>query len=369
MKIKEKVYDGHVHTTMRVPLRESVEIYKKEFEELGVTKEVFASTPLSTKVLGDMDKIQNLKALYYKSVFSPNAYAFCDLEHDFNMPMEQRADYYLNQAKEYLANGFDGFKILEGMPTCIKKLGFLLDNPVLEPFWAYLEEQGCPVLMHNAHPKYFWDKDRVGEYWIKRGCYYGEGMGYPDFYEILNALFNVLDRHPNLKITLAHMGFFCEDYDLAEKFMSYKNTKLDVTPGGEQFLEYLNGKDRQKWTDFIIKYSDRIKYGTDLYNFERTNDKEWKTAFHRRPDFIRQIFETDTEHDYCGTKFVGLKLPKKYRNKIYRENLINELGNPKPINFDWAISKVKELRKEISNTETLDGYDLMCMENDFNSMK
>jgi hypothetical protein len=167
MKIKEKVYDGHVHTTMRVPLRESVEIYKKEFEELGVTKEVFAATPLSTKVLSDMDKIQNLKALYYKAVFSPNAYAFCDLEHDFNMPMEERAEYYLNQAKEYLANGFDGFKILEGMPTCIKKLGFLLDNPVLEPFWAHLEEQGCPVLMHNAHPKYFWDKDRVGEYWIK----------------------------------------------------------------------------------------------------------------------------------------------------------------------------------------------------------
>ena len=108
------------------------------------------------------------------------------------------------------------------------------------------------------------------------------------------------------------------------------------------------------WTDFIIKYSDRIKYGTDLYNFERTNDKEWKTAFHRRPDFIRQIFETDTEHDYCGTKFVGMKLPKKYRNKIYRENLLKELGKPKPINFDWAISKVKELRKEISNTETLD---------------
>ena len=31
MKIKEKVFDGHVHTLMRVPVRESVEIYKQEF--------------------------------------------------------------------------------------------------------------------------------------------------------------------------------------------------------------------------------------------------------------------------------------------------------------------------------------------------
>jgi hypothetical protein len=49
--------------------------------------------------------------------------------------------------------------------------------------------------------------------------------------------------------------------------------------------------------------------------------------------------------------------------------LINELGEPKPINFDWAITKVKELRQEFSDIETLDGYDLMCIENDFESLK
>ena len=164
-----------------------------------------------------MDKLQNIKCLYYKAAFAPNAYAFCGLEHDFNMPQEQKADYFLNQAKEYLANGYDGFKILEGMPSCIKKTGLLLNDAVLEPFWAYLEQVGCPILIHNAHPKYFWDEKRVGEYWKKRGCFYGEGMGYPTFEEIVNAIFEVLDRHPNLKITLAHMGFLSEDYDLAEK--------------------------------------------------------------------------------------------------------------------------------------------------------
>ena len=166
------------------------------------------------------------------------------------------------------------------------------------------------------------------------------------------------------------MGFFEEDYDLAIKFMSYKNTMLDVTPGGA-FIEYSNGGKRELWKEFMIKYSDRIKYGTDLYNFERTliNDKDWKRAFHARPDFVRRFLETDTEHDYAGTKFVGFKLAKKYRDKIYRENLLKELGSPKPINFDWAINKIKELRKEFPDMETLDGYDLACMEYDLAAIK
>ena len=370
MDITEKVYDGHVHTLMRVPVRESVEIFKKEFEELGVTKANFASCPLSTKAHTDMDKLQNIKCLYYKAVFSPNAYAFCDLDHDFDMPYEQKADFFLAQAKENLANGYDGYKILEGMPTCIKKTGFMIDDMVYDKLFGYLEEVGAPVLMHLGHPKYFWDPNKCSEYWKNRGCYYGEGTGYPDWLDIINSAFTLLDRHPNLKLTLAHFGFMGDDYDLAEKFMSYKNTMFDVTPGGEQILCMLRNPElKPKWYNFIIKYSDRIKYGTDLYNFDYTNEADWKRAFHMRPDFIRNVFEYDTEASYADEKFKGFKIPKEYRDKIYRENLIKELGDPTPINFDWALAKVKELRKEFSDTETLDGYDLMCMEHDFNSIK
>lgn len=369
MDIKEKVFDGHVHTLMRVPVRESIEIYKQEFEELGVEKALFASCPLHEHGDVEMDKLQNIKCLYYKAMFSPNAYAFCALEHDFDMPYEQHAEYFLKQAKELLANGYDGFKLLEAMPKHLKKIGYGLADPVYEPFWAYLEQQQTPILIHNAHPKRFWNREKVGDYWIKRGCFYGDGTGFPAFYQIMEDLFTVLDRHPTLKITLAHFGFMSEDYDLAERFMSYPNTKFDVTPGGEQIINMIMKDDSKTWIDFIVKYSNRIKYGTDLYNFERTTDKEWKRAFHARPDFIRQVFETDTEHNYAGDKFVGIKLDKKYRDKIYRENLEKELGQPKPINFDWAINKIKELRKEFFNTETLDGYDLVCMENDLSSLK
>ena len=151
--------------------------------------------------------------------------------------------------------------------------------------------------------------------------------------------------------------------------MSYPNTKFDVTPGGEQILNMLNGSERETWRAFIIKYSNRIKYGTDLYNFDYTNEKDWKRAFHARPDLIRQAFEYDTQFNYCGDNFTGIKIPKKCRDLIYRKNLIAELGEPKPINYDWALNKIKDLRKEFSDEETLDGYDLKCMEFDLNSFK
>lgn len=369
MKIKEKVFDGHIHTLMRVPVRESLYLFDREFEELGVDKFCFASCPLHEHGDVEMDKLQNMKCLYYKAIYSPDAYAYCDLEHDFDMPLDQRAEYYLNQAKENLAHGFDGFKILEGMPKYLKKLGLKLSDAVYEPFWAYLEENGVPVLIHLGHPKRFWDRKRVGEYWIKRGCFYGEGSGYPAFYEIIEDMFAVMDKHPQLKLTLAHFGFMSEDYDLAERFMKYPNTKFDVTPGGEQLINMLNGDKRQTWIDFIVKNIDRIKYGTDLYQFEYVNEKQWLKAIHTRPDMIRQVFGSNKEHDYAGDKFVGIKLPKKLRKKIYRDNLLNELGEPKPIDYDWAIDKIKKLREEFSDVETLDGYDLMCMENDLTAIK
>ena len=75
------------------------------------------------------------------------------------MPYEKRAEYYLNQAKEYLAHGFDGFKFLEAMPKYLKKLKYGIADQVYEPLWAYLEEQGTPILIHNGHPKRFWSED------------------------------------------------------------------------------------------------------------------------------------------------------------------------------------------------------------------
>ena len=355
MDNKLKVFEGHLHFTFKVPVRESVEIFKQEFEETGTDKYCFLSIPSHGAVGNDI--LQNSKALYYKAMFSPNAYAYAGLEYDYSLSEKDMQDDLLRQAKEYLSNGFDGFKMLEGMPKYRKFINFPLDDARYDKFYAYMEEQGKPIIMHLAHPRVFWDKEKLDEYWINRGCLYDES--FPSFDHLINEAFGILKKFTNINLTLAHWGFLVHNRELMLKFMSYPNTRLDVTPGGEQYFEMIDD-DIVWWKSFIEKYADRICYGTDLYQFEKNGVDNWKTAFHRRPDFVRNFFETDTEHFYGNQKFKGIKLDQKYLKKIYRDNLLELLGEPSKINYQYVIDRANELLKNATK-ESLDEYDLKCI--------
>jgi hypothetical protein len=148
-----------------------------------------------------------------------------------------------------------------------------------------------------------------------------------------------MQKFPNLKLILAHFGFFSYDISEAERFLSYPNTAFDVTPGGEQLINM--GKEWEKWLPFWEKYQDRIYYGTDFYAFPK--NENWQVSFNRRPKFVRQFLETDKTHDYLDEQFNGVLLDKGLRDKIYRQNFINLLGEPKPIDNSYVVATAKRL--------------------------
>ena len=88
-------------------------------------------------------------------------------------------------------------------------------------------------------------------------------------------------------------------------------------------------------------YQDRILYGTDFYAFPK--DENWEVAFMRRPQFIRQFLETNTEHLYLDEKFTGICLDKALRNKIYRDNFMKVLNTPKLIDKNYMVKEAKRL--------------------------
>jgi predicted TIM-barrel fold metal-dependent hydrolase len=142
----------------------------------------------------------------------------------------------------------------------------------------------------------------------------------------------IMKKHPKLRLTLAHFGFMSYDINQARRWLdNYENTLFDLTPGGEQLLTMR--KDWENWYEFFLQYQDRIIYGTDFYAWPKR--PTWEIAFQRRPRFIRQFFETDGEHEYGKNKFVGVKLEKKIRDKIYFENSVREMGLPKRIDDGW----------------------------------
>jgi hypothetical protein len=333
----EKVYDLHIHYTFDIPLKETIEIFKEEFEYTNTEKYCFLSIPY--KLHGksvSLEDMQNIKALYLKKAFSPNAYAFAGLEYDSDN-LQVLADSFLGQAKEYFSVGYDGIKMLEGYPSLLKARNIPLDHEVYDKFYAFMEQNGYPIIMHMANPKENWDKEAASADAIAQGRVYDST--YPTKEDITSQVFSVMEKFPKLKLILAHFGFFSYDIAEAEKFLSYKNTAFDITPGGEQLINM--GKEWKKWLPFWEKYQDRIFYGTDFYAFPK--DDKWEISFNRRPKFIRQLLETDQTHVYLNEEFKGVLLDKQIRDKIYRDNFVKLLGEPKKIDDEYILNEVKRI--------------------------
>ena len=337
----ESVFDIHIHYSFDIPLKETISIFKEEFATTQTDTYCFLSLPHHEhKGAVAYDEMQNLKGLYLKAAFSPNAYAFAGLVHPNNHnDVEKVADDFFEQAQLYLSVGYDGIKMLEGYPSLIKAWHLPIDSPVYDKFYAFMEEKGYPVLMHAANPAENWDIQKASPQAIAAGRVYD--ASYPTKQEIIKQVFAVMDKFPKLKLILAHFGFFSDDIALAERFLSYPNTQLDVTPGGEQFIHMQTEWNR--WLPFWEKHQDKILYGTDFYAFPK--DENWEIAYNRRPKFVRQFLETNTEHIYLDEPFQGVALEKALRDKIYRKNAFKLLGVPKNIDFEYMRDEAKRLLK------------------------
>ena len=349
----EKVFDAHVHYSFGLPIEDMVSIFKKEFEDTNTEKAVFVSVPTHAQDMRlTFDSTQNVKGLFLKKAFAPNAYAYASLEHPYYEISDlERSDLYLKQAQEYYAAGFDGMKMLEGQPNVHRALKIALDSPVYDAYYSFLEEKGIPLTMHIANPAPNWE------------TLYDDTFASKE--QITKEMFGVMKKHPKLKLALAHFGFMSYNIKEAEAFMAYENTMFDLTPGGEQLIEMR--KSWEQWEAFFEKYQDRIIYGTDQYAFPYGKDEQtWKLHYHRRPDLIRNFFETDEEFTYSAknvTQLKGVKLDKGILEKIYRKNVMALLGEPRKIDENYLRRKAEQLLNAVPENETFpeknDGYKIL----------
>ena len=366
-----KIFDGHLHTfRFKVPVRESIDLFRRQFQRFNVEKMTFLALPCDAvpgRIQFDKtDLLDNIRVMYFKSVFSPNGYAYAGLEYKDLDTKDKEAVAFdlLRQVKEYKAVGYDGMKMYEGHPNHRKLLGYPLYDEIFDPYFDYCEKENFPIIMHLANPAHFWDETMVDDYWKARGCYFDET--YPSFDDFHNEILKRLEKNPKLNFSLAHWGFLTWNKQAAEKFMSFENTVLDICPGGENFFRIL--EDKEYWVPFIEKYADRITYGTDSYNFEYDNEENWVKATGHRPLLCQRFFATDTAHDYIGRSYTGIGLKKELCEKIFYDNLNEMLGEPNPIDYDHFIAKCEKLL-ETADPESLDRYNLWCMKNDFQSMR
>ncbi|MFX0080427.1 MAG: amidohydrolase family protein [Candidatus Hodarchaeota archaeon] len=188
-----------------------------------------------------------------------------------------------------------------------------LTDPFFKSIFSKIEELGLILLIHVSDPDLWYEKvyQPVSRYGTKR-------EHIDDFEEILSSF-------PNLKVQQAHFGSQPEDLEnLARWLELYPNYHIDTSSARWMAREL--GRYPEKAREFLIKYSDKILFGTDIV---QDRHKPISDYYRTRYFTFQAILETpcrniplpfpDPENDN-NTKINGLDLPLDVLKKIYWEN-------------------------------------------------
>ncbi len=222
--------------------------------------------------------------------------------------------------REQAARGAQGLKIWKPFGLSVKdQHGNLVavDDTRLDPIWATAGELNLPVMIHVADPVALFDPlDARNERWEELHAHPDwrfPSPPFPPFLFIVEALANLVSRHPITTFIGAHVGCYAENLEWVGQLLDRcPNFYVDI---GARIGEL----GRQPYTArrFFMKYADRILFGTDA-----GPDLDTYRLYYR-------FLETDDEYFNYNTGDVplqgrwhvyGLYLPDDVLDKVYRRN-------------------------------------------------
>jgi len=238
----------------------------------------------------------------------------------------------LQQIDEALAHGAVGVKMWKNIGMALRDADgsyVMPDDARLEPIIARLARDHIVLLGHQAEPRNCWlplaqmtvRSDR--EYFREHPQYYMyEHPEMPTQAAILAARDRMLRAHPALRFDAVHLASLEWNVDRVADFLDrFPNADVDVA-ARLVHLEYQAASDRQKVRRFLIRYQDRILYGSDAAYGPQEADAAEIAALHA--DWLhdwRFLVTSDAMHsDDFAAGFRGLRLPRTVVDKIYRGN-------------------------------------------------
>ncbi|MFX1560673.1 MAG: amidohydrolase family protein [Promethearchaeota archaeon] len=193
-----------------------------------------------------------------------------------------------------------------------------LDGDEMAQMFEAMKDEGIPLLLHLSDPDTYY------------ATKYTDTSIYTSKERDLRELEGVLRRHNSLKFQLAHFGSQSEIHrldNLGRWFDTYPNFNIDTSSA--RWVSRELSKDPKKAKEFIMKYQDRIVFGTDCVTWKP--DREY---FEGRYLALRLLLESSVEHRPLpfpdadttasgGTFINGLNLPDEVLQKIYWQNAKN----------------------------------------------
>lgn len=235
------------------------------------------------------------------------------------------------QVPREIENGAIGVKIWKnvGMKFQYNNAPLLINNPIFQPLLDNLERSHIPLLGHFGEPLNCWlPLDEMTVESDRR--YYAS---HPEFHmylhpempshaEHIEACNHMLSQHPQLCFIGAHLG--SSEYsitEIARRLDTYPNLYMDMAER-VCHLQHQAVHNHQAVREFMIKYQDRLLYGSDIVFTDTKSAEEQLTEVERRWLNQWRFFTQDDEQttwQVNGT-FKGLGLPRQVIDKIYFHN-------------------------------------------------
>jgi predicted TIM-barrel fold metal-dependent hydrolase len=299
LAVKDKLYldglygkiDMHEHYWVSG----DIDLFLKAAGCLGISKVVLLPTGLAPD--NKFYKLNWLFLIQKAKKYPDQVIPFCTID---------EADPHAAElVEQYILEGAKGIKLIGGHPDYYDEP---LNSENMYKVYQKAAEYGMPVLLHGSIINIDGLKDQLDQV-------------YSDFPEVtfihahygstilsmiyLNQIAELLDKHPNLYIDLS-MG------------------------SGIAAYQYHLKQDLEKIRDFVIKYQDRILFGSDIILCLVTNDLD---LLYER---IRCDIDINEKAEYTcefGSEFgmsdcvhQGLNLDKEILRKLYYENPKKVLG-------------------------------------------
>jgi predicted TIM-barrel fold metal-dependent hydrolase len=265
----------------------------------------------------------------------PHRVAFAATFSVANFAAPDWAAQQLDRIRSALEQGAVGVKLWKNIGMDLKDGDryVMPDDPRFEPILSAIERAHSVLIGHQAEPLNCWlpfDQMTVlsdREYFAQHPQYYmHDHPERPSHEEILAARDRMLAAHPDLRFDGVHLASLEWDVDRIAQFLDrFPNAVVDMS-ARTSHLERQAVKSPQKVRNFLIRYQDRILYGSDEEYGPVEGDSAAIRSLHDAwfNDWLflatnRRLHSAEFPYAYRG-----LHLPKPVLDKIYRSNAERE---------------------------------------------
>ena len=233
------------------------------------------------------------------------------------------ADWSQREAKrleESFKMGAKGLKFHKslGLEVKFKNGKYLMpDDPKMDPIYEMCAKYHRPIMIHTGDPvAFFTPLDKNNERWHELNqhpdwLWYDHD--YPPLKQLLDAFIHAVAKNPKTTFIGAHFGNYAENVaQVAEWLDKYPNLYIDIDAR-------ISELGRQPYTarKFLIKYQDRVMFGTDT----PPNDREAYRIYYRFLETDDEYFDCQKSHHLQGFWMIyGVFLPKD----VLAEDLFDE---------------------------------------------